>query len=182
MRRVIFLCLSVLIAALPNMQGAPAPKRTNAKPAVINAGAEKHITWVLDILEIHAPTAVRQNEKVANMDIVRRQKDLEVWLKKNLRVASVKGKNLVHVSFQDGNPKEQATIINVVVDFYLNNDLRERRNFEKQMLKLDRAILDARRRAGRLAPQAEAEAEKNFKKREEYIRALPTLVEHAKAP
>ncbi|SRR5579875_2591129 len=126
MRGFTFLCLLALVAVLPQSQAAPAPKNVKA---VIDAGTEKNIAWVLESVMAYAPAAIRANEKVANLDIVRRQKDLEAWLKKNLRVERIKGKNLIHVSFRGGNLREQVAIINAVVDYYLNNDLRERRNF-----------------------------------------------------
>ena len=182
MRHFAFLCLLAVIAALPQSQAAPVPKRTNAKPAVIDAGTEKNIAGVLENVVWGARVGVRENDKVANMDIVRRQKDWEAWLKKNLRVERVKGKNLVCVSFQDGNGKEQAAIINVVVDYYLKNDVGSSREHLSKGLKSLKDRVESQRRRGKLSPEEAAEAEKAIKKHEEYIQTLPVLVEHAKVP
>jgi uncharacterized protein involved in exopolysaccharide biosynthesis len=180
MRRITFFCLLVIIVALPYSQAAPAPKRTNAKPAVINAGTEKNIRGVLENIVSGARIGVRENEKVANLNIVRRQKDWESWLKKNLRVERVEGGNLVRVSFQDGNSKEQAAIINVVVDYYLKNDVGETRDSLTRSLKRARENVEGMRRAGKITADRAAKAETVFKKREDYIQALPALVETAK--
>lgn len=182
MRPITFLGLLAITAALPRSQAAPVPKRTNAKPAVIDAGTEKNIEGAIWYLVNWARVAVRENEKVANLDIVRRQKDWEAWLKKNLCAERVKGKNLIHVSFQDGNAKEQAAIINVVVDYYLKNEVGRTRDSEKKRLETLRSRFAARHRAGRITAEQAAKAEESFKEREESIRTLPALVEHAKTP
>ncbi|HZV07191.1 MAG TPA: hypothetical protein VE999_19065 [Gemmataceae bacterium] len=182
MRRFTFLCLLAIISVLSRVQAAPAPKRTNAKPAVINVGTEKNIAGILENVVSGARVGVRENEKVANMDIVRRQKDWESWLKKNLRVERVKDTNLVHVSFQDGNAKEQAAIINVVVDYYIKTDVGRRRETFTKSLQTARAQLEALRTRKRVTPDQISRAEERIKTREEQIRMLPALVEHAKAP
>jgi uncharacterized protein involved in exopolysaccharide biosynthesis len=182
MRRFTCFCAFLLFIAPTGIQAAPAPKPTNAKPAVINAGTEKNIAGVLENVVWGARIAVRENKDVADLPIVRRQKDWESWLKKNLRVERAKDTNLVRVSFQDGNAKEQAAIINVVVDHYLKNDIGSRRASLQKTLERMKGVIEGRRRAGKLTPEQAAKADKDFKKREEYIKTLPALVEPAKTP
>ena len=182
MRPFTFLSPLAIVAALSYSQAAPVPKRTNAKPAVIDAGTERNIAGVLENVVSGARVGVRENKEVAGLAIVRRQEDWEAWLKKNLRVERIKGTNLVHVSFQDGNAKEQAAIINVVVDYYLKNDVSSWRNHLTCELKSIKDRVETRRQAGKLTPEDAAKTEKAIKKREEYIRTLPALVEHSKAP
>lgn len=182
MCRLTCFCLFALIAALPPMQAAPAPKRTNARAAVINAGTEKNIEAVSWYLVNFARIAVRENENVAKMDIIRRQKDWESWLKKNLRFERVKDTNLVRVSFQDGNAKEQTAIINVVVDYYIKNDVVPRRDLLKKTVEdYRRRLVDPKIRR-RYTAQRLAKAEEDLKEREENIQKLPALVEHAEVP
>jgi hypothetical protein len=172
-------CFCLLLAITPAyVQAAPAPKPQPA--AVINAGSEKNIVAVLEEVVWFARVGVREDEKVAGLDIIRRQKDWESWLKKNLRVERVKDTNLVRVSFRDGNQEEQAAIINVVVDYYLKNDVGSTRKSLTETLTRNRQTLDELVRKGRITGDRKAKAEEKLKKDEEYIRALPVLVEHAK--
>lgn len=182
MRYITFVCLLAILAFLPQSQAAPVPKPTKAKPAVINAGTEKNIAGVLENIVWDARLAVRHNKDVADLPIVRQQKDWEVWLKKNLRVERVNDTNLVRVSFQDGKSKEQTAIINVVVDYYLKNDVGSRRESLKRTLQRVKDRVESKRRAGKLTPEQAAKAEEGIKKREERIRTLPALVAHTKAP
>lgn len=182
MRGFTFLCLLAVVAVLPYTQAAPVPKSTMVKPAVIDARTENNVAWVLEGVAICSGGGLSEDKKVAELDIVRGQKDREAWLRKNIRVERVKNTNLVRVSFQDGNAKEQAAIVNAVVDYYLNRDVRERRNQEKQSLERSKARLDKWRRNGKLTPEEAAKWEEELKKDEEYIRTFPALVEHAKAP
>jgi hypothetical protein len=178
-----FTCLFLLLLAstLGRVQAAPVPERKDAKPAVIDAGAEAGIAGVLEGVVWGARVGVRENEKVAGLELIRRQKDWESWLKKNLRLERVKDTNLVRVSFQDGSPEEQATIVNVVVDYYLKHDVASTRDSLTQSLKGTRDRYAALRRAGKVTEEELAKVEARLKKREEYIRTLPALVEHAKA-
>ena len=61
MCRISFFCLLATLATLPHFQAAPAPKRTNAKPAIINAGTEKNIAGVSWYLVNFVRVAVREN-------------------------------------------------------------------------------------------------------------------------
>jgi uncharacterized protein involved in exopolysaccharide biosynthesis len=181
MRCFTFVCLLTIVAALPYSQAAPAPKRTDAKPAVINAGTQKNIVWILENVVSDARIAVRENKEVADLPIVRRQKkDWEAWLNKNLRVERVERTNLVRVRFQDGNREEQVAIINAVVDYYLKNDIGSRRASLTALVKGSRQDLAELVARGKLTVEEVAKAEAGIKKREEYIRTLPALVEHAK--
>ncbi len=182
MRRFSFFCLLAIISLLSHIQAAPVPKPTNAKPAIINAGIDKNIEGIREYLVNWARVAVRENEKVANMDIVRRKNDWESWLKKNMRVERVKGTNIVHVSFADGNAKEQAAIINVVVDYYVKNEVGSWRDTLTKSLQRARGRLEALRSRKRVTPEQISRAEEEIKQREEQIQMLPALVEHAKAP
>lgn len=182
MRHFTFFCLLSIVSALSQSQAAPVPKCTIAKPAVIDAGTEKNIDGVGWYLVNFARVAVRENEKIAGLPIIRRQKDWEAWLKKNLRVERVKDTNLVRVSFQDGNAKQQAAIINVVVDYYLKNDIDSSHGHAEKAIKSVKDGVSHLRKTGRLTPEYAAKAEKAINKHEEYIRTLPALVEHAIAP
>ncbi|MHB1423769.1 MAG: hypothetical protein ACYC3I_11355 [Gemmataceae bacterium] len=183
MHRFTFLCMAAIIAVLPYSQAAPRPKRTNAKPAVIDARTEKNIAGVLWNIVWDARVAVREDEKVSKMDIVRKQKDWEAWLKKNLRVERVKETNLVHVSFQDGNAKEQAAIINIVVDYFLKNDIDPKRNFEETALRTALNGIAAEFRMGHITAEEKAKREEGWREGcEKTIRELPKLIEHAKVP
>jgi hypothetical protein len=183
MHRINFLCLAAIITVLPNSQAAPRPKRTSATPAVLKAGTESYIAGALESIVWDARVAVREDEKVSKMDIVRRQKDWESWLKKNLRTERVKDTNRIHVSFLDGNAKEQAAIINVVVDYYLKSDIAGRRKFIEEMLQSGLAGNASEFRQGRLTAEQKAKRDEDAKKAaEKLIDELPKLVEHAKAP
>ena len=186
MRSFAILCLIAIVTALPQGQAAPVPKRTNAKPAVINAGTEQHSRSVQERVVSLAHIAILEDKKVAELAIVRRHlhdlkdtRELISWLEKNFRIERVKGKNLIRVSFLDGNAKEQASIINVVVDHYLKTVIGSRRDHAMRAIKSIKDANDALRRRGRLTQEEAAEAEKAIEKREEDIRALPALVEHA---
>lgn len=189
MHRFTCFCLFALIAALPHMQAAPAPKRTNAKPAVINAKTEQHVQWVQQRVISCAHIAILKDQKVADLAIVRGHvsdpkdtRELIAWLEKNFRVERVKGKNLIRVSFQEGNAKEQAAIINVVVDDFLKNQVVPRRDGLKKTLEEYRRNLADPIIRRKYTAQRLAKAEEDLKKREEHIQTLPALVEHAKAP
>jgi uncharacterized protein involved in exopolysaccharide biosynthesis len=183
MRCFSFVCLVALVAVLPDIQAAPVPKPTDAKPAVINAGTENNVAWVLQRVVDHALIGVHENKKVADLPIVRRQKDLDAWLKKNLRVERIPRTNHVRVRFREGKPEEQSAIINAAVDYYLKKIIGERRDTLTADLQKEKARhADPRiRRKLKVSPEQVATAEKRLKEREEYIRNLPALVEHAKA-
>lgn len=189
MRHFAFLWLLTVVSAPPHSQAAPVPKRTNAKPAVIDAGTELHARSVQERVVSLAHIAILDDKKVAEFAIVRRHlrdpkdtRELIAWLEKNFRIVRVKGKNLIRVSFQDGNAKEQAAIINLVVDHYLKTVIGSRRDHAMRAIKSIKDANDALRRRGKLTPEEAAEAEKAIEKREEDIRALPALVEHAQVP
>jgi hypothetical protein len=183
MRSFTCFCLLLFATTSIRVQAAPAPKHKDATPAVIDAGCEKNIAWILERFVSCGRIGVHQNENVAGLDIIRRQKDLESWLKKNLRFERIEGTNRVRVSFRDGNREEQAAIINAVVDYYLTKDVGSRRDSMTVGLKKLRDSFNAsrRNRPGKTTAKQVAEAEESFKKKEERIRRLPTLVEHAKA-
>ncbi|SRR5579883_1577294 len=187
MHRFLFVCLLAILAALPHLLAAPVPKRTNAKPAVINAVTEQHVQWVQLRLTSFAHIAVLRDQKVVELAIVRRYlrdpkdtKELIAWLEKNFHIEKVKDKNLLRISFLDGNAKEQAAIINVVVDYFLKNDVEPRKDL-KRVEMTRRRLADPDYRRKRTAEQL-GKMEEGIKQREEYIRTLPALVEHAKAP
>jgi hypothetical protein len=183
MRSFTCFCLLLFATTSIRVQAAPAPKHKDATPAVIDAGCEDHIAGVMESVVIWARVGVRENKKVAGLAIVCRQKDWEAWLKKNLRFERIEGTNRVRVSFRDGNREEQAAIINAVVDYYLTKDVGSRRDSMTVGLKKLRDSFNAsrRNRPGKTTAKQVAEAEESFKKKEERIRRLPTLVEHAKA-
>lgn len=189
MRRFTLLCLLAVFAVLPCMQAAPAPKRTNAKPAVIKAGTETNIQWVRERVITCAHIAIHADKNVSELAIVRSRvsdpndaKELVSWLEKNFRIERVKGKNLVCVSFQDGNAKEQAAIINLVVDDFLKKQVGSRRDTLTRSLERSRQRLADPIFRGRNTVQKLTEMEEGLKKSEEQIQALPALVEHAKVP
>ena len=181
MRRITFLSLLAVIAALPHIEAAPVPKRTNPKPAVINAGSEDNIASVSDSIRTYAGIALRLNKKVSDLPIVCRHKAGEAWLQKNLRVERIARGSLVRIRFLDGTPAEQAAIINVVVDYVLKEDFGARRETEQDTVKRCRIAIKKLRSRGLITAEEAAKAEEKLKKREEYIRKLPALVEHAKA-
>lgn len=125
MRCVTCLSLGLLAATLLNVQAAPAPKPKNATPAVLDAGREDHIAGVMEDIVDWARVGVRENKKVADLDLIRRQKDWESWLKKNLRFEKIKDSSRFRLGFREGSPQEQAAIINVVVDCYLKKVVGE---------------------------------------------------------
>jgi uncharacterized protein involved in exopolysaccharide biosynthesis len=135
----------------------------------------------LDSVVSGARVGVRENEKVAKLPIVRRQKNWEAWLKENLRVERIQDSNRVRVSFMDGNAEEQAAIINVVVEYYLKNDVGHRQDSEKRILQRLRDKLDPMRHGKKLTAEQAAKVEEGIKKREEYLKTLPALIEPAKA-
>lgn len=190
MRRFTFLCLLAISATLPYMEAAPAPKRTNARPAVIKAGTETYIQWVRERVISCAHIAILRDPKVAELAIVRSHvsdpketRELIAWLERNFRVERVKGKNHVQIGFQDGDAKEQAAIINVVVDDFLKNQVGSRRETEKKWLERSRALLAAPITRRQHTAEELAKAEEDLlKKSEEYLQTLPALVEHAKVP
>lgn len=171
---------------------APVPERKNAKPAVISAGSE---VW-FSSLELRIPQAARyailNDKKAPKMAIMRKYitdwKNLpkkewdafDKWLKKNFRVERVKGKDLVRVSFVDGNAEEQSAIINVVVDYYLKNDIEQRRDSITKSIKSATATLRFNQRKGRMTDEEVVRVEKSIKKNEELVQNLPKLAEHAK--
>ena len=123
------------------------------------------------------------------MAIVRRHvkdpkdaKELISWLEKNFQIERRPDTKLIYVRFRDGKPEEQAAIINIVVDDFLKNHVDNRRDSLTRLMNMDRAALDARRRNGKVTAEQAAKVRESFKKREEYIKTLPALVEHAKAP
>lgn len=189
MRRFTFFCLLAVFPVLPYMQAAPAPKRTNARPAVIKAGSETYIQWIRERVISCAHIAILRDQKVADLDIVRSHcsdpkdtKELVAWLEKNFRVEKVRGKNFVQIGFQDGSAKEQVAIINVVVDDFLKNQVGSRRDSEKKSLKASRAFLTSPVMKRSFTAQELAKAEEALKEREENLQKLPALVEYAKVP
>jgi hypothetical protein len=127
MRCVIYLGLGLFAVSLTYVQAAPVPKHKDATPAIIDAGTQEQIAAVIENVTWGARVGVREDKKVAGLDIIRRQKDWESWLKKNLRFERIEDTNRVRIGFRDGSPQEQAAIINVVVDYYLKTDVgRER--------------------------------------------------------
>lgn len=173
-----FICVSLLlIAAVPMpLFSAPVPKRKTAKPAIIDAGKEASVDDIECRIPILARYAIRDDKKVSKMAIIRKhithfkplQKEewdaFDKWLKKNLRIERVKDKNLVHISFRDGNAEEQAAIINASVDFYLKEEIDSRR---KSIVELFKKTGDG--------------GQESLKKQKELLQKLPKLVEHAKA-
>lgn len=189
MHRFTFVCLIAILAALPHMQAAPAPKRTNATPAVIKAGTETNIQWIQERVISCAHIAIHKDKIICELAIVRSRvhdpnnaKELVSWLEKNFRVERVKDKNLVSVSFQDGNAKEQAAIINLVVDDFLKKQVEPRRDLLTKTVENSRRLLTEPKIRRRYTAEKLAKAEEALKKREEEIQKLPALVEHAKAP
>lgn len=180
MRCFTCLCLLLFAAPLAHIQAAPVPERKDAKPAVIDAGKEDNIPGLREGIIWGARVGVRENEKVAGLALIRRQKDWESWLKKNLQLERVEETTHIRVSFKDGNREEQAAIINVVVDYYLKHDVDDTRTSLKRAVELIRSSLLTGRRKGRITEEQFAEGMKDLKKREERIRRLPALVEHAK--
>lgn len=180
MRRFTCVCLLLFIAPSAQVTSAPVPESKDAKPAIINAGSEANIAGVLENIVWGARVGVRENKKVSELPIIKGQKDWEAWLKKNLRVERVADTKLVRVSFRDGSREDQAAIINVVVDYYLINDIGRRRATLKSDLEQSRVIVAQLAARGKFTAKEVAEAEKSIKKAEERIRALPSLVEHAK--
>lgn len=176
------ICLLAILVALTSSHAAPAPKRTNAKSAVIDAGNDKNVAGVLASLVHGAPLVIRENKEVSDLVAIRHQYDWGAWVKKNIRVERVKGTSLVRVSFLDGTAKEQAVIINAVVEHYLKTDVGGKRNSLTLLLELLKDELAAKRQGGVLTPEEEAKAVQKIKKCEERIQALPSLVERAKAP
>ena len=181
MRSFLVLCLVTFIAALPDSQAAPAPKRTDAKPAVINAGTEQSVRWLQERLVSCAHIAIDQDKKVAELAIVRQQKDLVPWLEKNFRIERIPDTKNIRVSFRDGNREEQAAIINLVVDDFLQTQVGSRRDSQTAGNKRATERLDEMLRRGMITAKERAKAEVKSKKDEEYVRKLPVLVEHAKA-
>lgn len=189
MHRLTFVCLLAILAALPHVNAAPAPKRTNATPAVINAVTEQNRQGVQQRLVSRAHIAILQDKKAAELAIVRSHvrdpkdtKELIAWLEKNFRVERVKDTNRLRVSFEDGNAKEQAAIINVVVDDYLKTHVAPMRElFKKSAETLRQRLADPNARR-RYTAEKLAKMEEGIKMNEERIQTLPALVEHAKAP
>lgn len=179
MRHVLFLSLLTVVIALPYSEAAPAPKRTEAKPAVIDVGNEKNIAWVSDGVVSGAWGAVRQNKDVAALPIVRQQKDRDSWLKKKLRFEKVEGSTRVRISLRDGKLEEQAAIINAAVDDFLKREVARRRASVERSLRSHKGRADRLRRSGK-ADEA-AEWENRAKRDEKELRTLPALVEQAKA-
>lgn len=182
------LCTFMFAIAPASIQAAPAPKRTNAKPAVINAGTDQHVKWVLQRLVSCAHIAILRDKKVAELAIVRRHlhdpkdtKELISWLEKNFRVECMPKTKLIHVSFRDGTPGEQAAIINLVINDFLKNQVGSQRDSLQRALERMKSAIEGRRRAGKYTLEQATKAEEDFKKREEYIKTLPALVEPAKA-
>lgn len=181
------LCVSLLTAitiVLPNSKAAPAPKRTDAKPAVIDAGTEKNIAGVLDNLAAGSGAQLRalfHKKKLIKLEIVRQQKDPRAWLGKNLRVERAEGKNLIRVSIPVGTPTEQAMIVNAVVDEYLE-EVGRRRASLREFIQSSRQLIQGAVGVGKMTQKEAAEGEETLKKREEYVRSLPSLRERAKAP
>jgi hypothetical protein len=177
-----FACISLflLAAALSRVQATPAREAKPAKPAIIDAGREQNIAGVLDVIVMDARVAVRENKDVAELPIIRRQKDWEAWLKKNLCVERIPETNHVRVSFRDGNADEQAAIINVVVNYYLDTDVARRREFHLKAIKSSKAALEDKVRIGLITAEQKAKAEEKLKKYEEdNLRTLPALIESA---
>lgn len=188
-------CLAVLvIAAVPIMLfSAPVPLRKNAKPAVLSAGSEIWIRDIKETIPLTARYAIVHDEKAHKIAILRKhltawksapQKEWDAfdkWLKKNFLVERVKGKNLVRISFKDGNRDEQAAIINVVVDYYLKKDIEDRRNELNRLIRLTRGLKERNRRDPRKTKEDLADSDKEIKKLEDRIGDLPKLVERAKA-
>jgi hypothetical protein len=176
-----FTCLCILLATLLSIvQAAPVPERKDAKPAVIDAGTEDNIPGLMESIVWGARVGVRENEKVAGLGIIRQQKDWQGWLKKNLHLERVERTTLIRVSFKDGSREEQAAIINVVVDYYLKHDVDDTRASLKRAVELIRSCLRSDRRMGKITEEQFAKGMEDLKKREERIRRLPALVEHAK--
>lgn len=190
-RRFCFSLILIAVASVP-LLSAPVPAKKNAKPAVISAGTE---VWIRDIEEsipLMARYAILHNQQTHKMAIIRKyitdwktlpKKEWDAcdkWLKKSLHFERVKGKNLVRISFQDGNADEQAAIINVVVDYYLKAIGERRESLTKNLKTIKNGLENARRNL-RITETRLAKADKDMKDHEEYIRNLPKLVEHAKA-
>ncbi len=193
MRHLSRLYLLLIVVPPICVQGAPAPKRQDAKPAIIDAGNEGNIVGVLANLSAGRSAQHRapiHEEKVAKLAIVCQEKDALGWLGKNLRVERIEGTNLVRISLRVGSPGEQATIVNAVVDQYLEEVGRTRDSLTRslEMVRIRREDILARwaklTAKGRPpTPEQLADMEKGkakLKKDEEYIRVLPALVEHAK--
>lgn len=181
MRCAICCSLGLLAALLPWVQGAPVPKHKDAAPAIIDAGSDANIAGIIEDLVDWARVAVRENEKVAGLDIIRRQKDWQLWLKKNLQFDRIKGTNRVQIRFRDGTPQEQAAIINTVVDYCLKKIVGKRRESLESGLKNLRFSLEDPRTRRRLTEKQLAEAENRMKEWQERLQKLPKLTEPAKA-
>jgi uncharacterized protein involved in exopolysaccharide biosynthesis len=177
MRYFSFVCLFAFVAMLPDSQAAPAPKRI---AAIIDAGSDKNIEGVLEDVVDHARVGVREHPEVSKLPIVRQhKKNLGAWLKKNLRLERIPRTNRVYVRFREGNQEEQAAIINAIVDSYLKEIVGKRRASFIHELNTYKRASDAMRRRGKTIDLVQ-EA-KDIKKREERVRTLPALVEHAKS-
>lgn len=188
-------CLAVLvISALPLLLwSAPVPERKNAKPAVISASTELWIRDMEERIPILARYAFVDDKKAQEMAIIRKHLTVwksppkkewdafDKWLKKNIRIERVKGKKLVRVGYQEGNAEEQSTIINVVVDFYLKDQVGRKRDALRREIKLLRDLKERNRRDPTKTEKDLAETDKHIKKREKDIRDLPKIVERAKA-
>lgn len=186
MRHFTCLCAFLVVLAPAGVLSAPAPKR---KPtAVIDARTELHVKWVQERLVSCAHIAIVRDKKIAELPIVRRHmhdpkdaKELVTWLEKNFRIECIRNTKIIHVSFRDGTPEEQAAIINLVVNDFLQKQVGSRRDFQEGAIKDTKNLMDNNRRAGKVTKEQATEADKSIKKREEYIRTLPALIEPAKA-
>lgn len=179
--KIACLCLSLAPATAPTgVQAAPLPRPKYADPAVINAGCEKNIASVL-VEVTREQLCVFASAKVVGLDVVRRQKDREAWLRKNLRVERVEGTNRVQVGFRNGSLGEQAAIINAAVDYSLTKGYLGRRR--ERLMRDAKGIKEVLDRLHHLegATDRVAHIEADLKKVEEIIEKLPRLVEHAKA-
>jgi hypothetical protein len=179
--RLLACILLVLAALLSRAQATPAPEPKRANPAILDAGREQNIAGLVEFVVAFARVAVREDEEVAGWDLIRRQKDWEAWLKKNLCVERIPETNHVRVSFRDGNATEQAIIVNLVVNYYLRIYVASRRDFTMDGIKQVKLILADLCRRGRITAEERAKREEAFLKREEeYLRTLPKLLEPAK--
>jgi hypothetical protein len=170
----------LLVAA--QLTAAPVPTPQVAKPAVLKAGTETNIQWIVTRVVSRAHIAVLQDDKTKDLPIVKRHKDdLAPWLEKNFRIERPKEKNVVKVTFREGKPDEQEAIINAVVTDFLKSQVGKMRAMLEKSQEDGRRLRSDDRLRPTMTPEEIAQGEEAAKQREEQIRALPALIEKAKA-
>jgi len=144
---VVFLACTLLLPQ-PSPDGPQGPRPT----AVLRDGdpnADRHEQlrflrgemWILGTKPVLA--AALRRPDVAKLAVVRKQSDPEAWLKARLVLWLDEKTGSLRVSLADGTRREQAIVVNAVVEARLHHEATERRESKEKLIESTRSQNEA---------------------------------------